>query len=62
MRMSPVAVTLTMPPPARGLDALVLQRLLRLLLGGHHLLGLLEHLLQVLRLGHQAGAPPGGSS
>ena len=49
--------------PAAGgrLDALLLQRLLGLLLLGHHLLGLLEHLVQVRWLRHQAVSSGGAS-
>src|SRR4051794_5982529 len=46
----------------RRLDALLLERLLRLLLRGHHLLGLLEHLLDVGRLGHQLSVSSGMTS
>ena len=41
------------PAAGRRLDPFGLERLLRLLLRGHHLLRLLEHRLQVRWLGHQ---------
>jgi hypothetical protein len=42
-----------MPPPAEVSTRSCLSAFLRLLLGGHHLLRLLEHLLEVRGLRHQ---------